>query len=90
MTFECAAWLVIARGGWWTNEEVRVELADRFDMATPVVACRLWIMANRRHFLKRRAGVAGAKGSASYAVTPGCRLPMGLTVGEIVQAVGAA
>lgn len=84
MSFDADAWLVVARGGWWTAQEVAAQMPADLDLDPKVVHTRLWTMARRSRTLARRDGAV----CAEYAVTPDCRPPCSLTVRQIMEAVG--
>lgn len=93
--FDRAAWLVIARGGWWRPMEIVEQLPLDLDIAPDATYSRLWIMAQRHRTLRRRKPETGrAKRGpeariSEYAVTPDCLVPRGLSLREILAAVGA-
>ena len=75
------AWLLIAQGGWWTPREVLERIPVSIDIQDGHTL--LWAMANRYRFLERR----GERRRPEYAVTRDCRMPKGLTIGEVVAVV---
>lgn len=81
VSFWNAAWLVIARGGWWKVSEVLDQLSLDVDVRN--AQSTLWIMAERHRMLVTR----GHKETREYAVTAACRPPKQLTVAQIVEAV---
>lgn len=77
------AWLIVARGGWWTAKEIiaEIDLQTSADYAVSML-CN---MATKDGLLEKR----GTRLKAEYAVTRNCSIPRGLTVGDVSRAVGA-
>lgn len=85
------AWLVIATGGWWTVSDVR---EARPSLRGKKVADRIWEMRQQGLIVvreipeekrRRRAG-RGPRERLEYSVTPECKVPFGLTAGEVCRA----
>lgn len=77
------AWLVLAQGGWWKASEVGEEIEAEVDTRT---------LHNRLHVMAARNGNAVKRGNyphTEYAVTQGCKPPLGLTLAQILEAVAA-
>lgn len=84
-SFYQEAWLLVAQGGgWWRTSEILEQLPP--DLGADDPASRLWIMANRYHYLARR----GRGQTAEYAITDECITPRGLTVKRLNQALFGA
>lgn len=86
-------WLTVATGGWWTVKDVR---DARPTIDGRQVAARLSVMVKRGLVVSRelpqgkrarRKGVPGAPPRHEYSVTPECRVPAGLTAGEVSRAL---
>lgn len=75
------AWLIVARGGWWSAKEI----IEAMPLAVDIKAAHnaLWAMSVRYSFLKAK----GAQRTRRYAVTSDCTIPKGLTVGQAMEAV---
>lgn len=86
-TFQAARsiWVLVAQGGWWKPDEVFEQMDPDSDMTRREVVGRLWMMANRDNSLARRDGPDGPE----YAITPECKPPRGVTVADVMKAVGA-
>lgn len=81
------AWLVIAAGGWWTQNEVLEAIPD--ELRARDAHTRLWYMARTGYLVKRGAAPKpGERGTRrlEYAVTPDCHVPTGVTAGRLVEA----
>jgi len=85
-------WLVIARTGWCTLEEVRAEsdVVDRISITRRVHDLKARCYVAARPIPKERRAKNTGRGSAQrteYAVTPDCLVPCGLTAGEVANAL---
>jgi hypothetical protein len=76
-----AAWLIIARGGWWKVSDIVAALPLEIDGWT--ASALLWAMAHRHQMLATR----GHRKDRQYAVTPECRIPKGVTAGDAALAL---
>ena len=74
------AWLAIASGGWWTSREVWESLDN--DATRQQIHESLHHMATHGFIEKRRTS------PMQYAVSPACKVPQGLTVAEVLRALG--
>jgi hypothetical protein len=87
-------WLAIASGGWWTLKDVR---NARPSLKERDVASRLSVMTKKGLIVsrelpqekrQRRVGAGGGpRPRYEYSVTSECRVPAGLTAGEVSRAL---
>lgn len=80
MTPGCAAWLIVAQGGWWKVREI-VDLLPDTDAAT--AKNLLWAMERRYGSLVSR----GEGENREYSLAPNCTLPRQLAVKDVLGAL---
>lgn len=81
------AWLVVARGGWWTAREVWQELEG--DSTVQDAHQTLYHLTKNGYVRARKSQTLKYQGQplAEYALTPECRIPHGIEVREFQEAL---
>jgi hypothetical protein len=76
-----AIWLIVAQGGWWKTREIKESMP--LEISVDRLGNYLWVMTNRTGHLVSR----GSGEDREYSLAPSCKMPMELTVQDVVGAL---